>query len=71
MLELTTVLGFRFDEGGTEQRAAEPFIELLLEVRARLRAERNWELADLIRGRLGDLGVIVEDTPSGTTWRWA
>lgn len=71
LLELTTVLGFRFDEGGTEQRAAEPFIELLLEVRARLRAERNWELADLIRGRLGDLGVIVEDTPSGTTWRWA
>ncbi len=69
--ELIAVLGLRFDEATSQQPGAEPFIELLLEVRTRLRAERRWELADLIRERLGELGVIVEDTPSGTTWRWA
>ncbi len=69
--ELTGVLGLRFDDATSQRAGAEPFIELLLEVRTRLRAERRWELADLIRERLGELGVIVEDTPSGTTWRWA
>ncbi|MDW8059253.1 MAG: cysteine--tRNA ligase [Thermomicrobium sp.] len=71
LLELCGVLGFRFEESAPERRTAEPFIELLLDIRSRLRAERRWELADLIRERLGELGVIVEDTPTGTVWRWA
>jgi cysteinyl-tRNA synthetase len=70
LLELATVLGFRFDEQPTSRQSAEPFIDLLLDVRARLRAQRQWELADYIRGRLNELGVLVEDTPGGTTWRW-
>ena len=70
LLELATVLGFRFDEQSTGRQSAEPFIDLLLDVRARLRAQRQWELADYIRGRLNELGILVEDTPGGTTWRW-
>lgn len=70
LIELTDVLGLHFPERSGERRSAQPFIELLLDVRARLRAQRHWELADLIRDRLGELGVIVEDTPTGTTWRW-
>jgi cysteinyl-tRNA synthetase len=69
--ELTGVLGFRFEETTPQRRAAEPFVELLIDVRSRLRAERRWDLADHIRERLSELGVIVEDTPSGTSWRWA
>lgn len=69
--ELTSVLGFRFDDAVPSRRSAEPFVELLIDVRSRLRAERRWELADLIRERLNELGIIVEDTPAGTTWRWA
>ncbi|MCS7257386.1 MAG: DALR domain-containing protein, partial [Thermomicrobium sp.] len=69
--ELIGVLGFRFDESVPSRRSAEPFVELLIDVRSRLRAERRWELADFIRERLNELGVIVEDSPTGTTWRWA
>ena len=69
--ELTGVLGFRFDESVPSRRSAEPFVELLIDVRSRLRAERRWELADFIREQLNELGVIVEDSPTGTTWRWA
>src|SRR5581483_218871 len=55
-------------EGEQKSAAAGPFIDLLVETRAALRAERQWALADGIRDRLKDLGVVIEDTPGGTTW---
>ena len=48
-----------------------PLIDLLVSVRDQLRAARQWQLADEIRRRLSDLGVILEDGESGTTWRRA
>lgn len=68
--ELTGVLGLelRPEAGGAE---VPPFIEALIEVRAALRQEKQWALADAIRGRLAALGVALEDGPQGTEWRWA
>jgi cysteinyl-tRNA synthetase len=51
--------------------AAEPFIDLLLELRARLREARQWALADQIRDGLRDRRVVVEDRAGQTVWRWA
>jgi hypothetical protein len=48
-----------------------PFIELLVQTRARLRAAEQWALADEIRERLAELGVILEDSRTETTWRRA
>ncbi|WP_038039827.1 cysteine--tRNA ligase [Thermorudis peleae] len=71
LYELAGVLGLRLDEPESPRgREAEPFIELLLEVRSALREQRQWSLADRIRDRLNELGVTVEDTPQGSTWRW-
>ena len=44
-------------------------IGLLIDIRARLRKEKNFALADEIRKRLSDLGVTLEDRPDGTRWR--
>jgi cyanophycinase-like exopeptidase len=44
------------------------FVDLLLELRAGARTERRFEESDLIRSRLGDLGVEVRDTPAGADW---
>ena len=44
-------------------------LELLLELRARLRKEKNFALADEVRNRLTGLGVVLEDRPDGTRWR--
>ncbi len=67
--ELTDVLGLTLKglPGPTE---AEPFIALLVEVRSQLRAAKQWALADRIRERLAELGVILEDGPEGTTWKY-
>jgi hypothetical protein len=48
-----------------------PFVELLIDLRARLRDAKQYALADDLRERLSALGVILEDTPTGTTWRKA
>jgi len=44
-------------------------LELLIDLRARLRKEKNFALADEVRNRLTDLGVVLEDGAQGTRWR--
>jgi len=46
-----------------------PLIDLLIDLRNRLRKEKNFGLADHIRNRLTELGVALEDRPDGTRWR--
>ncbi len=42
---------------------------LILDLRARARAARDWEASDTIRDRLTALGLEVVDTPDGSTWQ--
>jgi cysteinyl-tRNA synthetase len=66
--EMTDVFGLTLEEPEAPREAA-PFIELLIAVRNDLRAARQWALADKIRAELGSLGITLEDSPTGTTWR--
>ncbi len=54
-----------------ETAGVAPFIELLIGVRAQLRLAEQWALADEIRQQLSELGIILEDGPTETTWRRA
>jgi len=56
-------LGKRLDEGLTAG-----LIQALIDTRASLRANKQWALADDIRGRLSAMGVQLHDSPQGTTW---
>ncbi len=68
--DLAAVLGLDLREAPDgADAAAEPFIQLLVDVRSELRAARQFDIADGIRDRLAELGVSVEDGASGTEWR--
>ena len=41
----------------------------LLNQRKVAREEKNWDRADEIRSELNEMGIIVEDSPSGPIWR--
>jgi cysteinyl-tRNA synthetase len=69
LLELTGVLGLQLATAQPPGAEAAPFIDLLLELRAKLRVAKQYALADEVRNRLTDLGVVVEDTREGSTWR--
>ncbi|MFA7352602.1 MAG: cysteine--tRNA ligase, partial [Dehalococcoidales bacterium] len=42
-----------------------PEIQKLIQERQTFRKEKNWEKADAVREKLAELGVAVEDTPTG------
>ena len=45
------------------------YINLALGVRESLRKDKKFQLADEIRARLAELGIALEDTPTGTVWK--
>ena len=67
---LTGVLGLRLAEkkGAGE---ADKFVDLLVEIRTEMRKQKIWAMSDLIRDRLKELGVVIEDNKDGTSWRWS
>lgn len=65
---LLSTLGLLERRGG-EGELLERALNLIVEVRERLRAERRYELSDWIREELRGIGVILEDTAKGTRWR--
>ncbi len=71
--ELAGVFGITLREPAVEATtgiAVQPFVDLLVSVRSDLRAAKQWALADKVRDQLGELGIVLEDTPDGTTWRY-
>ena len=71
LLELSALLGITLKpkDKGAETTLA-PLMELLIETRASLRLAKEYKLADTIRSRLQDLGILLEDTPKGTIWKY-
>lgn len=68
--ELTGVLGLELELPEAQAGDAGQYIDLLIEIREKLRENELWELSDIIRDKLEERDVILEDTSQGTTWRW-
>jgi cysteinyl-tRNA synthetase len=77
--EITGVLGLVIAEtavADTESVAAfattfgieDGDVDSLLELRARARADNDWNTADAIRDGLADLDITIEDTAHGARW---
>jgi len=55
---------------GIDQGRVDGIMKILLDLRQQARAEKNFKMADGIRNRLKEAGVIIEDSPQGSRWRW-
>jgi cysteinyl-tRNA synthetase len=55
----------------TDAAADSARIDALIAARAAAKKERRFQDADRIRGELAEQGIVLEDTPAGTTWRRA
>ena len=57
---------------GNGQQAAggamEKVMQMVLDIRAKAKADKNWATSDKIRDDLNDAGIIVKDTPDGAVW---
>ena len=58
-----------FKGSENDDEAAE--IEALIQQRAEAKKNKDWATADAIRNQLKERGIILEDSPTGTTWKKA
>lgn len=75
---LANVLGLlqrnpdEFLQGGVQSNMSEELdVEGLIQARLTAKKNKNFAEADVIRKQLADAGIVLEDTPQGTTWRRA
>jgi cysteinyl-tRNA synthetase len=62
ILEFGIILGLDFSlEYNKDESLEDELVELLNEVRGKLREKKEWELSDEIRSKLKDLDIVIED----------
>jgi len=69
LVALAEVLGLSLAEGRLARGLEFELVQLLVEVRQQARAAGQYAIGDEVRARLGELGIVLEDRPDGTTWR--
>ncbi|MCC6568134.1 MAG: cysteine--tRNA ligase [Anaerolineales bacterium] len=67
--ELTGVFGLQLKEktGSSEDEAK---VVALIAERTEARKQKQWARSDELRDQLKAMGVTIEDSKDGTTWRW-
>jgi len=72
-LDIDTVLGLGLGEARKTEVATDPatkaLIEALVAQRSEAKKTKNWAEADRIRTELKEMGIALEDSPSGTIWK--
>lgn len=52
-----------------EDKDFQKLMETILDIRQDVRAAKQYAIADKIRDRLGEMGIVIEDTPTGARWK--
>ena len=65
------ILGLKKEEGGNSAReeAFGKVVDMLLEQRAKAKANKDWATSDAIRDNLAALGFEIKDSKDGATWK--
>ncbi len=70
ILEWNEFLGFvNLSKPQSVSQKYEQLVDLILTIRTDLRNHKLWALSDQIRDKLTELGIVIEDSSEGTTWR--
>ena len=68
IFEFDKIFGLKLDEEEVEEKLSEE-IENLIRKREEARKAKDFETADDIRDELKEMGIILEDTPTGVKWK--
>ncbi|MGE4577399.1 MAG: DALR domain-containing protein, partial [Candidatus Methanomethylophilaceae archaeon] len=67
--EFNGILGIFPEDTGGDDAALDSVMQILIDLRAELRKRKAYDLSDLIRDRLGDAGIRLEDAGDGVKWK--
>ena len=63
------ILGMVPDTAATQgEDVTGKLMDLILEIRQDAKTNKNWGVADMIRNKLTDAGIVVKDTKEGAEW---
>ena len=68
LVKLCDVLGIITEK---KEEVLDSQIEEMIAARQQARKDKNFALADEIRGKLLDMGIVLEDTREGVKWKRA
>jgi cysteinyl-tRNA synthetase len=70
-VELGGVIGLFGDKANddTNLELIENIMQIVIDIRQEARQKKDWATSDLIRNRLQQIGIILEDTPQGPRWK--
>jgi cysteinyl-tRNA synthetase len=57
------------DDEMKDDGTMEAVMEVLIDLRKELRARKQYELADMIRSKLAEAGITLEDSADGMKWK--
>ena len=63
-----SVMGLRDEAAGDNTALVDGLMQMILDVRATAKANKDWATSDKIRDNLNALGVTVKDGKDGATW---
>ncbi|MCE5214470.1 MAG: cysteine--tRNA ligase [Methanobacterium sp.] len=61
LLEWGEIFGFKLHSINDADDRTKELIDILIDIRGKLRDKKDWELSDFIRSKLNDLNIILED----------
>ncbi len=70
IVEIAVRLGINVEKDVKDINYQERIIQQIVDKRQELRSRREWAETDKIRSELEEQGIVQEDTPQGTTWRY-
>jgi cysteinyl-tRNA synthetase len=63
------VCGLKFEEeGGEALNVLDKIVKVILEMRAKAKADKNFALSDELRNKLTESGIKIKDSKEGSTW---
>jgi len=57
-------------EAGIDEAQIDQLVQIIIEQRSEARKQKDYARADALRDRLEQIGIVLEDRPDRTTWRW-
>jgi cysteinyl-tRNA synthetase len=68
--EMLALLAVWLEDVGTRSATAS-LIDGIVDLRQEMRQSKQWAITDQLRDLLAMQGIQVEDSRSGSSWRWA
>ena len=69
-VEMADIIGIlEEDDNSADDGLVDNLMNLIIDIRQNARKNKDWATADKIRDELKNIGITLEDSPTGVRWK--